>query len=165
MDSKRKPYGLTANLSNAVVAAGTTTTYSTTNTTVATIGGKFATTLAAQTNTASPTTDVNTAATFVPIKVNQGSVFVWGTNAAGAIKVAQGSVENTAVGITTTAGAFINAPQFPNLPDDFVAIGYTLVRAAPSASTWTFGSSNWTASGITTAFVNVCELPDRPQIA
>jgi hypothetical protein len=51
------------------------------------------------------------------------------------------------------------------LPDDFCPLAYVLVRAAPSASSWTFGSSSWTATGITTAFVNINTLPDRPQIA
>jgi hypothetical protein len=161
----RKPYGLTMGHANAVLAAGTTSTYSTTASTACTINGKWATVLTAQTNTASPTTDIVTGAAFVAVAVNKASVFVWGVNAAGAIKVAQGSVEDTEVGVTTTAGAFKNAPAWPNLPDDFCPIGYTLVRAAPSASSWTFGSSNWTATGITTAFVNVNVLPDRPQIA
>lgn len=161
----RKPYGLTQGHVNAGLAAGTTSTYSTTASTACTIGGKWATALTAQTNTATPTTDVVTGAAFVAVAVNKASVYVFGVNAAGAIKVAQGTVEDTEVGVTTTAGAFKNAPQFPNLPDDFCPIGYVLVRAAPSASSWTFGSSNWTATGITTAFVNVGTLPDRPAVS
>lgn len=156
--------GITINLVNAGLAAGTTSTYTTTVTTEHVIDGKFGTTLAAQTNTATPTTDVNTAAAFVAQTDNQACVYVFGVNAAGAIKVAQGSIEDTEVGVTTTAGSFRNAPQFPALPDDFCPIGYVLVRTAPSASDWTFGSSNWTATGITTDFANVCMLPKRPQI-
>jgi hypothetical protein len=155
--------GLTINLSNAGLAAGTTTTYSTTATTVHVINGNFGTTLAAQTNTASPTTDVNTGVAFVAQAANQASVYVWGVNAAGAIKVAQGSIENTAVGVTTTAGAFINSPQFPAIPDDFCPIGYAVVRTSPTGSAFTMGSTAWAASGITTTFKNVCTLPDRPQ--
>lgn len=161
----RKLTGLTANHTNAVVAAGTTSTYSTTNTTAVTIGGKWGTTLTAQTNTATPTTDVVTSAAFVALGINKATVFVFGVNAAGAIKVCQGSIEDTEVGITTTVGAFKNAPQFPNLPDDFAPLAYVLVRAAPSASAWTFGSSSWTASGITSAFVNIATLPDRPSVS
>lgn len=155
--------GITLNTTNAVLAAGTTSTYSTTNTTACIIQGKWGTTLTAQTNTATPTTDVNTGAAFVAQTDNQACVYVFGVNAAGAIKVAQGTIVNTEVGVTTTAGAFIVGPQFPTLPDDFCPIGYVLVRTAPSASDWTFGSSNWTATGITTAFVNVGQLPLRPQ--
>jgi hypothetical protein len=165
MSRTRQPYGLTISHANAVVGAGTTSTYSTTASSACTIGGKWATVLTAQTNAATPTTDVVTAAAFNAVAINKASVFVFGINAAGSIKVAQGSVEDTEVGITTTAGAFKNAPQFPMLPDDFCPLAYVLVRAAPSASSWTFGTSSWTATGITTAFVNINTLPDRPQIS
>ena len=154
---------LTMNMSNAGLTAGTTTTYTTTATTAHVINGKFGTTLAAQTNTASPTTDVNTGAAFVAQSANQACVYVWGVNAAGAIKVAQGSIENTETGVTTTAGAFIKAPQFPALPEDFCPIGYCVVRTSPTGSAFTFGSTAWAASGITTTFKNVAVLPDRPQ--
>lgn len=155
--------GATINLTNAGLAAGTTSTYTTTATTVHVINGLFGTTLAAQTNTATPTTDVNTGAAFVAQTDNQASVYVFGVTAAGAIAVAQGSIEDTQVGVTTTAGAFINYPQFPHLPDDFCPIGYAIIRTAPSAATWTFGSSNWGATGITGTFKNVCVMPTRPQ--
>ena len=154
---------LTMNMSNAGLTAGTTTTYTTAATTAHVINGKFGTTLAAQTNTASPTTDVNTGAAFVAQSANQACVYVWGVNAAGAIKVAQGSIENTETGVTTTAGAFIKAPQFPALPEDFCPIGYSVVRTSPTGSAFTFGSTAWAASGITTTFKNVAVLPDRPQ--
>ena len=157
--------GVTINLSNAGLIAGTTSTYTTGVTTAHVINGNFGTTLAAQTNTASPTTDVNTGAAFVAQAANQASVYVWGVNAAGAIKVAQGSIENTAVGVTTTAGAFITLPQFPTLPDDFCPIGYAVVRTSPTGSAFTMGSTAWAAAGITTTFKNVCTLPDRPQSA
>lgn len=155
--------GATYSAVNAVLAAGTTSTYSTTNTTECVIRGKWGTTLAAQTNTASPTTDVNTGAAFTALTDNQISVFVWGVNAAGAIKVAQGSIEDTEVGVTTTPGSIITYPQFPTLPDDFCPIGYTLIQTAPSASDFTFGSSSWDATGITDTWVNIATLPDRPQ--
>lgn len=157
--------GLTINLSNAGLAAGTTTTYSTTATTAHAIRGIFGTTLAAQTNTASPTTDVNTGAAFVAMAANQACCYLWGVNAAGAIKVAQGSIVDTEVGVTTTAGAFKLAPQFPAIPDDFCPIGYCTVRTSPTGSAFTFGTTQWAASGITTTFKNISMLPSRPQIA
>ncbi len=156
--------GMTFNHVSAGFVLGTTSTYTTTATTVCSIGGKFATGLSAQTNTASPTTDAATGAAFVPLGDNQATVLVWGINAAGAIQLAQGSIEDTATGVTTVAGAFLKAPQFPNLPDDFCPIAYGLVRTAPSASAWTAGTSSWTATGITcSTFVNVSVLPARPQ--
>jgi hypothetical protein len=166
MTFARNLEALTANFVNAGFVAGTTSTYTTTVTTVASIGGKFVTTLGAQTNTASPTTDAGTGAAYVALGVNKATVLVWGTNAAGAIKMCQGSIENTEVGVTTTVGAFINAPQFPTLPDDFVPMAYQLCRTAPSASAWTPGTSNWTATGVTcAAMVNVTTLPARPVVS
>ena len=150
---------------NAVFAAGTGSSYSTTNSTACIINGKYATALTAQTNTASPTTDVNTAAAFVAQGDNTICAYVWGVNAAGSIKVAQGPVTATAPGVTTTNGAIPVAPQFPDLPDDFCPCAYTLIQTAPSASSWTLGTDNWTATGITDTWVNVAMLPSRPQTA
>lgn len=158
--------GFTFNHVNAGLVAGTTSTYTTTATTVCSIRGKFATGLTAQTNTASPTTDATTGAAFVALGDNQATVLVWGITAAGAIQLMQGSIENTEVGVTTTAGNFIVAPKFPAIPDTVCPIGYQLVRTAPSAAAFTPGTSSWTATGITCSVIqNVSTLPDRPQIA
>ena len=157
---------MTFNHVNAGLVAGTTSTYTTTATTVCSIGGKFATGLTAQTNTASPTTDVNTGTTFVALTANQATVLVWGVNAAGAIKLAQGSIVPTETGVTTTAGAFITLPSFPPIPDDFCPIGYQLVRTSPTGSAFTAGSTSWAASGITCSTIkNISTLPGRPQSA
>lgn len=158
--------GLILNHTNPGFTLGTTSTYTTTAATVCSIGGKFATALGVQTNTASPTTDAATGAAFVALTDNKATVLVWGVNAAGAIQLCQGSIEDTEVGVTTTAGAFLKAPQWPNLPDDFCPIAYNLVRTAPSASDFTPGTSSWTATGITCSTpVNVSTLPARPQTA
>lgn len=158
-------HGSTRNLVSAGFVLGTTSTYTTTVTTSCTVDGVFATALTAQTNTASPTTDAATGAAFVALTDNQATVLVWGVNLAGAIKLCQGSIESTEVGVTTTAGAFIKAPQFPTLPDDFCPIAYGLVRTAPSASDFIPGTSNWTATGITSSvFKNISVLPSRPRI-
>jgi hypothetical protein len=108
-----QPIGLTINLANAGFVAGTTSTYTTTVTTAFAINGKFGTTLAAQTNTASPTLDANTGVAFPAITANNCACLVWGTNLAGTIALCQGPSVATAVGVTTTVGAFIAAPQFP----------------------------------------------------
>lgn len=157
--------GRTMNLVKSGITKGTTSTYTTLVATKCTIRGKFATDLAIQTNTATPTTDAgNASAVFRKLTDNQATVLVFGVNAAGAIQLAQGTIEPTEVGVTTTAGAFIHPPQFPQLPSDFCPIGYLLVRTAPDAADWTPGTSNWTATGITaSAVVEVTELPDRPQ--
>jgi hypothetical protein len=90
-------------------------------------------------------------------------VIVVGQTAAGAIAMCQGSIVPTEVGVTTTAGAFISAPQFPQLPDDFMPLGYLIARTAPSAANWTPGTDAWAATGVTcTEFVQIGTLPDRP---
>lgn len=144
---------------------GTTSTYTTTATSECSIDGKIATGLTAQTNTATPTTEARTAAAFIAQTDNTACAYVFGITAAGAIAVCQGPIEATETGVTTTAGAFKNRPQFPALPDDFCPIGYLFVRTAPSAADFTFGTSSWTATGITaSAVVEVDgQLPDRPQ--
>lgn len=156
---------VTVNTTNAGLTSGTASgaTYTTTATTAHVINGNFGTTLAAQTNTASPTTDARTGAAFTALADNQATCFVWGVTAAGAIAVCQGSIEDTQVGVTTVAGDFIVYPQFPALPDDFCPIGYSVHRCAPSASAWTLGTSAWNATGTTHTFKNVYSLPNRPQ--
>lgn len=156
--------GGTMNLANAGFVAGTTSTYTTTVTTVGFINGKWITTLGAQTNTASPTTDAATGLAFVALQPNQCCTLVWGTNLAGTIKLVQGPILGTLTGVTTTVGALLNEPQFPALPDDFCQMAYTIVRTAPSAAAWVPGTGSWTASGVSAStFANIAVLPNRPQ--
>lgn len=156
----------TRNHVSAAMVAGTTSTYTTTVTTAGAINGKFVTTLGAQTNTASPTSDANTGAAFTALSTNKACALVFGQTAAGAIQLVQGPIVDTFTGVTTTVGAFRDVPQFPVLPDDFMPLAYTLVRTAPSAASWVPGTGSWTASGVSaTTFKNVTTLPNRPQIA
>lgn len=156
--------GVTQNHASAGFVLGTTSTYTTAAATSASINGAFTTALAAQTNTASPTVDATTGAAFVALTANQATVLVWGVNAAGAIKLAQGSIVATETGVTTTAGAFLGVPQFPALVEDFVPIAYGLVRTSPTGAAFTAGTTAWAASGITCSVAkNVSALPDRPR--
>ena len=165
---------LTINHTNAGVAFGTTSTITTTAATLASINGKFTTVFSAANNTAatSPTINAATGLAFAAMGANKATVIVVGVTAAGAIRLAQGSVEDTEVGVTTTKGAFKLAPQFPKLPVDFCPLAYGLVRTAPDAAAWTCGTSSWTASGLyvglngTTTMQQVNgTLPDRPATA
>lgn len=159
---------LTINLANAGAVAGTTNTFTTTVATTAAIRGKFATSLGVLTNSATtPTTDANTAVAFPAILPNTCAAVVFGVNAAGTLKAVQGAAIATETGVTTTVGAFINAPQFPAMPDDFCPFAYTIVRVAPSGTSgFTLGTTSWAASSMScTTFKNICTLPDRPQIA
>lgn len=156
--------GLTASFANAGMSAGSTSTYTTTTTTAGVINGLWVTTLASSSNTATPTTDASTGAAFLALQPNQCCAMVFGQNKAGAIKMCQGEIIPTLVGVTTTVGGLLNAPQFPGLPNDFMVLAYCVVQTAPSAAAWTPGTSSWTASGVSTStFVNCAQLPLRPQ--
>lgn len=163
MNTQQNYRGVTQNNGNAGLAAGTTSTYTTTATTIACIRGPYYTQLTAQTNTASPTLDANTGVAFLPLVPNRATVLVWGVNAAGAIQLVQGTIEPTVAGVTTTPGAFINYPAFPVIPDDFCPLAYSIHRTAPSAASWVPGVGAWAASGVVSTFRNIGTLPDRPQ--
>jgi hypothetical protein len=163
----RDLHGSTMNHLSAGVALGTTSTITTTAATNAAIGGKFTTAYGVAANTAitSPTVDYTTLAAFATIPATpSATVIVLGVTGAGLLRAAQGTIVPTATGTGSTAGAFINAPQFPALPDDFCPIAYVLVRNSPNASAFTAFTSSWTATGITTSVTQIANLPDRPQI-
>lgn len=152
-----QPAGMTASFAKAGLTAGTTSTYTTTAATVCAIGGKFATALSAQTNTATPTTQGDSSA-FTALAASQISVFVYCVVAAGTIAVFQGSVEDMAV------DTVIRAPLFPSLDlETYCPFGYVIVKNGSTGSAWTYGSSNWTATGVTDTYTDVFVLPNRPQ--
>lgn len=148
---------ITMAFSKVGLTAGTTTTYTTTVATDFVIKGKFGTQFGTKTNQTTPTTDVNTSAAFTALAANRGSVYVFGCIADGTVKVAGGSVETL-----DAAGNFKVAPKFPPIPDTMVPFGYFVIKNGASGSSWTFGSSNWTATGITDTTADVAVLPDRP---
>jgi hypothetical protein len=152
---------LTFCLSKVALAAGTTTTISTTGTTTYSVRGKAAT-KAAITNGATPVLDAATGLAFPPIVANQGTVVVIGLDASGAIKASQGSIQALDV-----SGNFIIAPQLPTVPDTMCPIGYIVLKGGSTlVSTWTFGTNNLSAvTGMTYTFVDLITLPDRPQVA
>lgn len=161
MDRLRQT-SLTGATTLGVLAAGTTTTVSTTNAVVYAIRGKGYT-HAALTNQATPTTDVNTGAAFTGVKAGYGSVFVYGFNAAGDLKCAQGEVI-----ALDTSGTYTwkQKPQLPALPDDFCPFGILTILAGSTADAttgWVQGTSNQAAvTGITYARTDVMlGMPDQ----
>lgn len=166
MDALQTP-PLTMCVSKATLAAsGAATTFTTTGATLYCIKGKAYTTSAAS-SAATPTSDATKGTTFAsaPLAANTGTVFVWcydgsSTTAATAIKVVQGTVE-----ALDTSGNFMKAPDFSNIPDTLCPFAYSIVRAGSTASAWTFGTSNWNATGITVAHQDVMSLPGRPQVS
>ena len=150
--------GLTICTAKAGLTAGTTTTYTTAAATGGSIRGEFVTALSAQTNTATPTTDANGDA-FTAVGASKGSVFVFCLTAAGALAVLQGSVEDL-----DASGNFEAAPDFPAVDiDTLVPFGFVVIKVDSTGSDWTFGASNWTATGVTDTFTDVTTLPLRPQ--
>lgn len=166
--NKQEFQGLTQNLVNAGLVVGTTTTYTMPAATVCAIRGKFCTPISIVSANAgtTPTTDGTTGVAFVPILADNCAALVWFQNAAGTMKLSQGPITPLQPGVTTTVGAFINAPQWPALPEDAVPLAYQLVRVSPTGASFTAGTTQWAASGITCSTIqNVNTLPDRPQVA
>ncbi len=159
---------ITACFNKTGAVAGTTNSFTTTAASQCAIKGKFATALGILTNSATtPTTDANTGAAFAPILPNTAAAIVFGVNLAGTLVAVQGPAVATETGVTTTVGAFREAPQFPVLPDNFCPIAYTVVRVAPSGGAgFICGTTQWAASSMScSTFTNISTLPDRPQTA
>ena len=150
---------ITMCFSKATLAAGTTTTISTTGTTTFCIGGKFYT-KSAITNGATPTTDVNTGSAFVGVGANEGSVFVYMFDKDGNLKCAQGEV------VDLDAGAnFVTLPEFPRIDTDtYAPFAYLLIKVDSTGSSWVQGTGNQSgATGVTYTRQDIAVLPARPQ--
>lgn len=160
MDALQMP-PLTLCTTKAGLAAGTTTTLTTANTQLFAIKGK-AYSKAAVSNEATPTTDAITAAAFVAVAVGYGCAFVICRDSGGNLKVAQGAQQ-----ALDASGNFVNAPQFPLIPDTLCPIGYLITKVGSTGSAWTFGSSNLAGppTGVTHTLVDVMTLPERPQVS
>jgi len=148
---------LTACFSVPVLAAGTTTTLSSTNAFNYTISG-FSYTKAALSNTATPTTDATTGAAFLPVTKGNGCVFVLGLDASGNLKVSQGQIQ-----ALDAAGYFVTDPQLPSIATGVCPVGLIGVINATTTASWTFGTNNLSSvSGTSFAFADIATLPSRP---
>lgn len=154
----------TMNFVKGGLAAGTTTTISTTAALTYALRGKLFT-KGTMTNQATPTTDFATGKAFIPVPALNCSAFVLGLDASGNLQCVQGTV--TALNAQT--GGFLQAPQFGGQPLGMTPFGYILIQAGATASStpgWTFGASNMSAvTGITYFFDDIATWPDRPQVA
>lgn len=146
-----------------VLAAGTTTTITTTNAGAVTING-LSYQQAAFTNEAHPTTDANTAAAFTGVAVGKGSIFFYLVDAAGALACVQGSIVDLDTDEATSK--FVTAPIFPAIPDGYCPIGYLVVSVRTGGSTWTAATSNQaSATGVTYSRKDIYSMPQRLVIA
>lgn len=152
--------GLTAAFgSSALTATGAETVHDTTIALNFSIGGKAYTKSATNVDAVTPTTDHATGAAFKALTGTttggEACLFVWCYNSSGAPKVVQGEIV-----ATDAAGNVAINPEFPLIPGDVCPFAYQLVKQYGSASTFVFGTTNW--SGATSsAIVNVCTLPVR----
>lgn len=159
--------GFTAALTNGLLVAGATNKLTTTVTIVPVLDGKFTTTKAAVTDEAHPTTDFVTGLAFptmvggnsVANAPGQGSVVVYGLSA-GVIKAIQGPIAS----LDMLNNFKWDAPNFPTIPANFVPFSYCVIKArATDGLVIIVGTTNWASMGST--FVNVSQLPGRPQIS
>jgi len=134
---------------------GTGTSFTTANAVLYSLDGE-ALSYAAQSNTAQPSTDANTAAAFVGVPINKGCIFIYGVQAA-AIAVVQGPLADLDAG-----GNFILAPEYPAIPETFVPFAELIIKVASNGSTWTLGSSNSTGvTGVTYTRKDLMVLKSR----
>jgi hypothetical protein len=152
--------------SKVALAAGTTTTVNTPGSpagvTVYAIRSKLYS-RAAGSNLATPTLDSTTGVAFAPISANQGAVVVLGFDAAGTnLRACQGPIQ-----ALDAAGSFIVAPQFPIIPDTICPVAYIVLKAGATAvGTFVFGTNNLSGvTGMVYAFQDICQIPDRVQVA
>ena len=143
--------------SGLLTATGAETVYDTTVIIPFALNGKLFR-KAAVTDGATPTTAGDGSA-LSTLTASQGCVMVWCLNSAGTVGVFQSDVKTL-----DGANAFVTVPSFPTINlDTWCPFAYQVLKAASTAGTITFGSSNWNATGFTNAIVNVHTLPPRPQ--
>jgi len=146
--------GVTLCMANAGLVAGTTSTITTDTIVAGSIGGKFVTDYAAQTNTAPGTTDY-AGETFTTVGDDQGCVFVLSVVAAGTLAIHQGGLQSL-----DAAGDFVVAPSFPWVDlDTYMPFGYIVIKN-DSGSDFDFGSTTW---GTMETMESISTLPLRPQ--
>lgn len=152
-------YGSNACLSSGLLTAtGAETVYDTTVTIDYVLDGVIASKTAVTDGT-TPTTDY-VSGDAITLTASKARVVVWGLISGGTVKVIAGDI------VDWDGTAFNVAPPMPTIPDTFVPFATQLIKGASTVSgTWTFGSSNWNATGITSSIKNVAWMPSRPRTA
>lgn len=155
-----------ATTSGLLTTTGAETLWDTTVAVGFTIGGKMYS-KAASANQATPTSDHTTGAAFTTLvggnsvanTPGEGAVVVWGFQSDGTVKCMMGGKEKLDMDDN-----FVYAPNWPAIKGDVCPFAYTVFKAgATAAVSVIFGTTNWSAAGVST--VNVNRLPDRPVTA
>ncbi len=117
--------------------------------------------IAAMADEATPTTDINTGAAFVPLQPDKTCFFVYMLNSAGTLAVAQSEIRDVDPDADTPVEDG-GLPPLPSIPDGYCPFAVQRVQSAGTSSAWTFGTSNWNATGITDVILNIATMPSRP---
>jgi len=170
--------GLTACLHNSGVTMGTTTTVTITTAGTVSIRGKAYTTTAASNTAVTSFLDPNTGLAPKGVGPGLGCIFVACVVSTGTVATMR-FVQSEIVPLqgnsaAYTAGAFLDAPEFPAIPNNLCPIGYFVVKVATdftAGGTHIFGTTsvatgamNSAATAYSVTAQSVCTLPDRPQI-
>jgi hypothetical protein len=152
-------YGMNCCLSSGLLTAtGAETVHDTTVTIDYVLDGVIASKTAI-TDGVTPTTDYVSGSS-ITLTANKSRVVVWGLISGGTVKVIAGDI------VDWDGTAYNNAPPTPDVPDTFVPFAVQLLKGGSTVSgTWTFGTSNWNATGITSSIQNVMVLKARPRTA
>lgn len=145
-------------LGKANLAAGTTSTISTTGTLPYAVQGQVYN-RTALTNSPTPTVDIMTGRPFVPLVADQACIFLFALDAAGNVRVTQGPIAKLSDIVGKLAAA-----HFPTLNDDLTPIGYLYAQAGLTlVGTWLFGTNNLSGvTGMTYSFRDVFLIPAQP---
>lgn len=95
---------------------------------------------------------------FTPLTANQACVFLFQYDVNGAPAISQGDIVDVNASGGFDAG---NKPLYGEVYDGYVPYGHCTIIAGATAGTFTFGVSNWNATGITTEVKNLGVLPSR----
>ena len=145
-----------ATVIGALALSGAATTYTITNTSFSINGD--AGFKATSSGAATPTTDGNTGAA-ITLTANKARAVVWGVNASGTVSVYAGPIVDWTD--TTANSTVCPLPAIPSTVAPFAA--HTVQAGSTTSGTWTFGSSNWNATGIASITVrNLCQLRNQP---
>ncbi len=145
----------------AGLGVGTTSTLTTANASLYSVGGK-AYAKAATADMATPTLDKETGVAFPPIQPGYAATIVVGFDSAGNLDAVQGPQV-----ALSASGTISTPPAFPQVPDSMAAVGYVIVAVTAAGAAWQMGVSNFAGPPADTTFTfdDVMVLPSRPQVS
>lgn len=114
-------------------------------------------TKSAVTNGTTPTTDHNGAA-FTALSTDETCWFLWCVNASGTVSVVQGNIVDVDGNTDLVEDVF---PTLPSVPDGVAPFAACRMQTTGASSAWTFGTSNWDATGLTELVIDLSTMPAR----